>query len=47
MGGLDGLQITRKILGRISWDCTAYFIVMGDEGLKSIEEELKTKKIVN
>jgi methylase of polypeptide subunit release factors len=34
MGGLDGLEVTRKILGRIGWCCTAYFIVMGKEGVE-------------
>jgi len=29
MGGLDGLAITRKIIGRINWNCVLYFIVMG------------------
>lgn len=38
MGGLDGLEVTRKILGRIGWHCIAYFIVMGMEGVESIEE---------
>jgi len=33
MGGIDGLAITRKIIGRINWNCTLYFIVMGEEGL--------------
>lgn len=36
MGGLDGLAVTRRILGQINWDCTIYFIVMGDEGLDQI-----------
>jgi methylase of polypeptide subunit release factors len=29
MGGLDGLAVTRRLLGQISWDCRIYFIVMG------------------
>lgn len=44
MGGLDGLEVTRKILGRIGWPCITYFIVMGMEGVQSIEKELKSKK---
>lgn len=47
MGGLDGLQITRKILSKISWSCDVYFIVMGYEGLQSIEEEIKTGKTLH
>ena len=38
MGGIDGLAITRKILGRINWSCTVYFIVMGKEGFESIQK---------
>ena len=37
MGGLDGLEITRKIVGKINWDCWFYFIVMGEEGLNKLE----------
>ncbi len=33
MGGLDGLAVTRKFLKQISWKCTVYFIVMGEEGM--------------
>lgn len=47
MGGLDGLQITRKILGKISWSCVVYFIVMGYEGLQSIEDEIKSGKVLH
>lgn len=47
MGGLDGLHVTRKILSKISWSCVVYFIVMGYEGLQSIEEEIKTGKTLH
>jgi len=38
MGGLDGLAITRKILKQLTWNTVFYFIVMGEEGLGTIEK---------
>lgn len=45
MGGLDGLLITRKILGSINWSCSIYFIVMGQEGVQTLYSEVRTGKI--
>ena len=36
MGGLDGLLVTRRILANINWDCSIYFIVMEEEGVKTL-----------
>ena len=40
MGGLDGLAVTRRILRQLTWSTTFYFIVMGEEGLSTIEKEI-------
>lgn len=47
MGGLDGLMITRKLLGQISWDCMVYFIVMGEEGLSQICKEISDSSVLS
>jgi hypothetical protein len=37
MGGVDGLETTRKLLKTISWDCMVYLIVMEEEGFLKLK----------
>ena len=43
MGGIDGLEVTRKILKQLTWSCTFYFIVMGRDNLTQISKEVGEK----
>lgn len=44
MGGTDGLQVTRKLLKSIFWNCWVYLIIMGEEGYQQIQQEISNYK---
>ena len=43
MGGLDGLETTRKLIRAIKWSSTLYTIVMGDEWVQTLKEEVEDR----
>jgi hypothetical protein len=41
MGGSDGLEITRKLLKSIFWDCWVYLIIMEEQWYVQIMKEIE------
>lgn len=40
MGGPEGLDTTRQLISSVNWNCKLYLIVMGEDGLNTLQAEV-------